>query len=111
SASVFLPQGRPPEVGEVFKNADVAWSLRQVARSGPRAFYNGTISKRVIDYLRSKGGLHTAADFSQFKAEWVTPISTTYRGWTVYEIPPNGQGIAALSMLNIMEKFPLRDWG
>lgn len=111
SAAVFLPNNRPPEVGEVFKNADVAWSLRQVAKHGAKAFYERAISKKLLPYLQSKGGLHTRDDFAKFTAEWVTPISTTYRGWTVYEIPPNGQGIAALSMLNIMENFPLRDWG
>ena len=111
SAAVFLPHDRPPEVGEVFKNPDVAWSLRQVARHGAKAFYDGAITKKILPYLQSKGGLHTAKDFSEFKGEWVTPLSTTYRGWTVYEIPPNGQGIAALSMLNIMEKFPLHEWG
>jgi gamma-glutamyltranspeptidase/glutathione hydrolase len=111
SAAVFLPDGRPPKVGEVFRNPDVAWSLRQVARNGAKAFYNGGITAKLLPYLQSKGGLHTAADFSQFNAEWVTPISTTYRGWTVYELPPNGQGIAALEMLNIMEKFTLHDWG
>jgi gamma-glutamyltranspeptidase/glutathione hydrolase len=110
SAAVFLLNDRPPEVGEVFKNPDVAWSMRQVAKHGSKAFYDGPISKKLVEYLHSKGGLHTAEDFSKFSAEWVTPISTTYRGWTVYEIPPNGQGIAALEMLNIMEKFPLHDW-
>jgi gamma-glutamyltranspeptidase/glutathione hydrolase len=111
TAAVFLPNGNVPAVGEVFKNPDVAWSLRQVAKGGARAFYHGPIGQRIVDYLRSKGGLHTVEDFSQYSAEWVTPISTTYRGWTVYELPPNGQGIAALSMLNIMENFPLREWG
>ena len=111
SAAVFLPNDKSPQVGEVFRNRDVAWSLREVAHYGARAFYNGAIGARVIPYLQSKGGLHTKDDFAQYSAEWVTPISTTYHGWTVYELPPNGQGIAALEMLNIMEKFPLREWG
>jgi gamma-glutamyltranspeptidase/glutathione hydrolase len=111
SAAVFLPDGRPPKVGEVFRNPDVARSLRDVARHGARAFYNGPIAARIVPYLQSKGGLHTSDDFAKYSAEWVTPISTTYHDWTVYELPPNGQGIAALEMLNIMEKFPLRDWG
>jgi gamma-glutamyltranspeptidase / glutathione hydrolase len=111
TAAVFLPNDRAPAVGEVFKNPDMAWSLRQVARGGARAFYNGPVSQRLVDYLHAKGSLITAEDFSEFSAEWVTPIHTSYRGWTVYEIPPNGQGIAALSMLNIMENFPLHDWG
>ena len=65
----------------------------------------------MVTFLRAQGGTHTVADFSEFQPEWVEPISTTYRGWKVYELPPNGQGIAALSMLNIMEHFPLADYG
>jgi gamma-glutamyltranspeptidase / glutathione hydrolase len=111
SAAVFLPNGSWPKVGEVFRNPDMAWSLRQVAKGGARAFYKGPITKRLLEYLRAKGGLFDDEDFAKYSAEWVKPISTTYHGWTVYEIPPNGQGIAALSMLNLMEKFPLSDWG
>lgn len=111
TAGVFLPGDRAPAVGEVFRNPEVAWSLRQIAEKGPRAFYDGPIGQRIVDYLRAKGSLLTMDDFSRYSAEWVTPISTTYHGWKVYEIPPNGQGIAALSMLNIMETFPLRQWG
>src|SRR5664279_5259585 len=65
----------------------------------------------MVKFLNAQGGTHTVDDFEQFQPEWVEPISTTYRGWTVYELPPNGQGIAALSMLNIMERFPLADYG
>ncbi len=111
TAAAFLPGGQPPGVGTLFRNPDMAWSLRQIARNGANAFYRGPISQRMVDYLRAKGSLLTAADFGDFQAEWVVPIFTTYRGWTVYEIPPNGQGIAALSMLNIMERFPLGEWG
>jgi gamma-glutamyltranspeptidase/glutathione hydrolase len=111
SSAVFLPNGKAPAVGDVFKNPDMAWSLRQVAKNGARGFYTGPIAQRLLDYLQPKGSLLTAKDFSEYSAEWVTPISTTYRGWKVYEIPPNGQGIAALEMLNILENFPLRDWG
>ena len=64
-----------------------------------------------MKFLREQGGAHTLEDFAEFEPEWVEPISTTYRGWQVYELPPNGQGVAALSMLNIMEKFPLKDYG
>jgi len=111
TSAVYLPGSRAPAVGEVFKNPDMAWSLREVAKGGARAFYGGAVAKKLVDYLAPKGSLLTAADFSEFAAEWVKPISTTYRGWTVYEIPPNGQGIAALMMLNIMENFPLGEWG
>lgn len=111
TAAVFLPNERAPAVGEVFRNPDMAWSLRQVASHGAKAFYNGSIAQRIVDYLHAKGSVLTVEDFSEFSAEWVDPIFTTYRGWTVYELPPNGQGIAALSMLNILENFPMREWG
>jgi len=107
----FLPAGRAPVVGEVFRNPDLAWSLRQVARGGRRAFYEGPVAARLLAYSRKQGGTLGADDLREFRAEWVEPISTTYRGWTVYEIPPQGQGIAALQMLNLMETFPLGEWG
>jgi gamma-glutamyltranspeptidase/glutathione hydrolase len=111
TAAVFLPDGKVPAVGQIFKNPDMAWSLRQIAKSGAKGFYDGPVAKKLLAYLQPKGSLLTAKDFSQYSAEWVTPISTIYRGWKVYEIPPNGQGIAALSMLNILENYPLREWG
>jgi gamma-glutamyltranspeptidase / glutathione hydrolase len=111
SAKVFLIDSQPPKVGDVFRLPEMAWSLRQIAKSGARAFYNGPIAQRIVDYSRGKGGVHTLEDFSKYRAQWVEPIAVDYRGWTVYEIPPNGQGIAALSMLNIMERFPLAEYG
>jgi gamma-glutamyltranspeptidase/glutathione hydrolase len=111
AARTFLPAGRAPGVGEVFRNPDLAWSLRQVARGGRRAFYAGRIAQRLLACAGAHGAPWTAADLSEFRPEWVTPLATTYRGWTVYEIPPQGQGIAALMMLNLMETFPLPEWG
>jgi gamma-glutamyltranspeptidase / glutathione hydrolase len=111
AARTFLPSGRAPRVGEVFSNPDLAWSLKQVAASGRDAFYRGEIAQRILDYSQKLGGTMTAADLADYASEWVEPISTTYRGWTVYEIPPNGQGIAALEMLNLMEQFPLSQFG
>jgi gamma-glutamyltranspeptidase/glutathione hydrolase len=111
AARTFLPGGRAPRVGEVFRNPDLAWSYRQIAMQGPEAFYKGEIARRLLNTLRQHGGTMTAADLAEFSSEWVTPISTTYRGWTIYELPPNGQGIAALMMLNIMEQFPLAEFG
>jgi len=111
SARTYLPEGRAPRVGEVFRNPDLAWSYRQIAAHGPDAFYKGEIARRLLDTLRRYGGTMTAADLAEFSSEWVEPIWTTYRGWTVYELPPNGQGIAALIMLNIMEQFPLGEFG
>jgi gamma-glutamyltranspeptidase / glutathione hydrolase len=69
------------------------------------------MTENLVKFLRAQGGAHTVEDFAEFEPEWVEPISTTYRGWQVYELPPNGQGVAALSMLNIMENFPLKDYG
>ncbi|MBV9406465.1 MAG: gamma-glutamyltransferase, partial [Acidobacteriaceae bacterium] len=107
----YLPEGFQPGVGNVFKNPALGESLRQVAAHGRDAFYNGKLTEVMVKFLDAQGGTHTAEDFADFQPEWVEPISTTYRGWTVYELPPNGQGIAALSMLNIMEHFPLASYG
>ncbi|HXW90019.1 MAG TPA: gamma-glutamyltransferase [Terriglobales bacterium] len=103
----YLPNGVAPNVGDEFKNPALANSLRQVAEHGRDAFYNGPMTETMVNFLRAQGGTHTLEDFREFQPEWVDPISTTYRGWTVYELPPNGQGIAALAMLNIMEQFPV----
>lgn len=107
SAKIYLPQDRPPKAGEVFRNPDLAWSLQQVAAHGSEAFYKGEISKRILEAIKRHGGVMTPQDLAEYSAEWVEPISTTYRDWTVYELPPNGQGLAALEMLNIMATFPL----
>lgn len=104
---VFLPGGKAPEVGEVFRNPEYAKALSLLARAGESAFYRGAIAQAIVKTSAELGGVIAPADLSQFQAEWVEPISTTYRGWTVYELPPNGQGMAALEMLNIMERFPL----
>jgi gamma-glutamyltranspeptidase/glutathione hydrolase len=111
AARTFVPDGRAPVAGGIFRNPDLAWSLEQVARSGRRAVYEGAVARRLIANARKHGAVWSAEDLRDFKPEWVRPISTTYRGWTVYEIPPQGQGIAALMMLNLMEQFPLADWG
>ena len=111
AANVFLRNGRAPATGQIFTNPDVAWSYRQIAKSGRKAFYEGEIARRILKCSMGLGGLMTAEDLAKFSAEWVEPISTTYRGWTVYELPPNGQGIAALAMLNLMENFPLEKFG
>jgi len=103
----YLPNGVAPKVGDEFKNSALANSLRQVASNGRDAFYNSPMTETMVKFLQAHGGTHTLEDFRDFQPEWVEPISTTYRGWTVYELPPNGQGIAALTMLNIMEQFPL----
>lgn len=107
----YMPGGVRAGLGDVFKNPALGESLRQVAAHGRDAFYKGRLTELMVKFLQAQGGAHTLQDFEEFQPEWVEPISTTYRGWTVYELPPNGQGIAALSMLNIMERFPLADYG
>ncbi len=103
---LYLPNGKPPAVGQVFVNHDLAKALQLVAQEGPAAFYKGEIASAILNTSQSLGGTMAADDLAEFSPEWVEPISTTYRGWTVYELPPNGQGMAALEMLNIMETVP-----
>jgi gamma-glutamyltranspeptidase / glutathione hydrolase len=110
-AETYVPNGVAPKVGDLFKNPALANSLRQVAEHGRDAYYNSAMTDTMVKFLQAQGGTHTREDFTDFQPEWVEPISTTYRGWTVYELPPNGQGIAALSMLNIMEQFPMGQYG
>ncbi len=110
-APVFLPNGKAPTTGQIFRNPDLAASLRRVAQNGRDGFYRGPVADAILKLSAERGGFMTAADLTDFQPEWVDPISTTYHGWTVYEMPPNSQGVAALSMLNIMEQFPLRQWG
>ena len=83
-------------VGELFRNPDLAHSLELVASGGRDAFYKGPIAKQIVAFSTKLGGTMTAEDLAEYSSEWVEPISTNYHGWTVYEIPPNGQGIAAL---------------
>jgi gamma-glutamyltranspeptidase/glutathione hydrolase len=111
AASTYLVQDRAPRVGEIFRNPDVAWSLKQIARHGRKAFYEGAIAERLLACSKGLGGTMNAEDLAKYSAQWVDPISTTYHGWTVYEMPPNGQGIAALIMLNLMELYPLAEYG
>lgn len=103
---VYLPGGKSPAVGQIFQNHDLAKALRLVAEQGADAFYKGEIARAIIATSRSLGGTMAADDLAEFSPEWVEPISSTYRDWTVYELPPNGQGMAALEMLNIMETSP-----
>jgi len=111
AAKTFLMDGHAPGPGEVFRNPDLANSLQLIADHGRDAFYKGPIAHAILQSSREQGGTFTADDLAEFEPEWVTPISTTYRGWTVNELPPNGIGIAALLMLNIMEQYPLSEWG
>ena len=102
---VFLPSGKAPEPGAMFSNPDVAKALRLIAEQGRDAFYKGEIAKAIVTTSASFGGTMQLDDLADFSAEWVEPVSIDYRGWKVYELPPNGQGMAALEMLNIMSTF------
>ncbi|HMD15704.1 MAG TPA: gamma-glutamyltransferase [Terriglobales bacterium] len=103
---VYLPNDKPPVVGQVFQNRDLAKALRLVAQNGAADFYKGEIARAILSTSQNLGGTMVTEDLAEFAPEWVEPISTTYRDWTVYELPPNGQGMAALEMLNIMETSP-----
>jgi len=111
ASKVYLPSDHAPRVGEVVHNPELAWSLQQIAEHGRDAFYKGEIAKKILESMRHHNGTMTAEDLASYSSEWADPISTTYRDWTVYEMPPNGQGIAALEMLNIMETFPIGQFG
>jgi gamma-glutamyltranspeptidase/glutathione hydrolase len=108
AARVYLINDQAPKVGQLFKNPDLAASLRQIASGGRDAYYKGPIATQIVEASKRHDGVMTLDDLAGYSSEWVEPISTTYRGWRVYELPPNGQGVAALEMLNIMETFPLQ---
>jgi gamma-glutamyltranspeptidase / glutathione hydrolase len=103
---VFLSEGKAPQLGARFTNPDVARALKLIAEQGRDAFYKGPIAQAIVATSSSFGGTMQLEDLAEFSGEWVEPISIDYRGWKVYELPPNVQGMAALEMLNIMETFP-----
>jgi gamma-glutamyltranspeptidase/glutathione hydrolase len=107
----FMPNGRAPGKGEVFRNPLLANTLAAIADGGRDAFYRGDIARRIETYMRANGGYLTAADLAAHRSEWVEPVSTNYRGYDVWELPPNTQGIAALQMLNILEAYDLKSMG
>jgi len=111
SRRVFLRNDKPPALGEIFQDHDLAKALRVIAQEGPNAFYRGEIAQAILRTSEALGGTMSAADLTGFAPEWVEPISVTYRGWTIYELPPNGQGMAALEMLNIMHTSPASSEG
>jgi gamma-glutamyltranspeptidase / glutathione hydrolase len=110
-AETFLIEGRAPKAGEVFKNPHVAKSFKLIAEGGRDAYYKGPIAEAIVKLSDEKGGLFTKADFADFTAEWLDPVKTNYRGYDVWELPPPGQGIAALQMLNLLEPHDLKKLG
>src|SRR6201988_784317 len=107
AAANYLIDGRAPRPGEIFRQPNLARTFRVLAAGGRDAFYKGEIARAIADYCAKSGGFISLADMAAHKSDWVEPISTTYRGYTVYEIPPNGQGLTALLTLNILEGFDL----
>jgi len=110
-AEVFMPAGKAPAKGEVFRNPRLADTYRKIAEGGRDAFYRGEIAATIERYLSENGGFLSAADLADHKSEWVEPLSSSYRGYEVWELPPNGQGIAALQMLNILEDYDIAAMG
>jgi gamma-glutamyltranspeptidase/glutathione hydrolase len=112
-ADVFMPRGRAPAVGEPFANSGLARAYELIANEGRAAFYDGAIAAAIEECVRGNGGYLGREDLRAHHSEWVEPVATTYRGWRVFELPPNGQGLAVLQMLNILEGFELGSltWG
>ncbi len=108
---VYMPGGAAPQEGDVFKNPDLALTLIEIAEGGRDAFYKGSLAQAMDQYFRRINGPLRLADFAAHKSEWVDPVSVNYRGFDIWELPPNGQGIAALQMLNILEGYDLRAMG
>ena len=111
STRVYLKQGRAPEQGEMFALPELAAAYREIAEGGRDAFYKGRIAQEIVAFSETNGGYISLRDFAEHTSDWIDPVSTTYRGHTVWELPPNGQGIAALQMLNLLEPFDLKSLG
>jgi gamma-glutamyltranspeptidase len=111
SANIFLADKRPPKAGEVLRQPQLARTYSTLAKEGRDAFYNGSLAQSITDYVQKVGGVLSMEDMRQHHSDWVEPISTSYRGYDVYEFPPNTQGITALEMLNIIEGYDLKSFG
>jgi len=108
---LWVKNGSMPAKGEIFKNPQLAKTLETIALKGREGFYEGEVANAMVDFIQSQGGFLTHEDLSSFHSEWTPPVSSNYRGYDVWELPPNGQGIAALQILNILEKFDLKKMG
>jgi gamma-glutamyltranspeptidase/glutathione hydrolase len=108
---IYMPGGAAPKTGDIFRNPNLAKSYRMIAAGGRDAFYKGEIAAAIDSYMAEQGGFLSAEDLAAHTSEWVTPVSSNYRGYDVFELPPNGQGILALQMLNILEGYDLKGMG
>lgn len=106
--STYMPGGKAPEKGDIFRNPDLAKTYRLLAEKGRDAYYKGPVAQTIAQFIQEQGGFLSTEDFAAHQSEWVEPVSVNYRGYDVWELPPNGQGIAALQMLNILEGFEFK---
>ena len=110
-SDTYMKNGSTPKKGEIFKNPFLASTLKEIAKKGRKGFYRGIIAKSISDFIENQGGFLSVDDLKSHKSNWVEPVSTNYRGYDIWELPPNGQGIAALQILNIMEGFDVKSMG
>lgn len=111
SAETYLIDGKAPQVGEVFRNPNLARTYRQIAELGRDAFYKGRIARKIVEFSEQNGGHFSLEDFASHRSDWIDPVSINYRGYEVWELPPSGQGIAVLQMLNLLEAYDLKQMG
>lgn len=110
-SEVYMPNGKAPVKGQIFKNPHLAATYEKIATGGRDAFYKGDIARTIAAYMENQGGFLSYQDLAEHSSEWVEPVSSNYRGYDVWELPPNGQGIAALQILNILEQYDIEGMG
>lgn len=110
-AEIYMPNGKAPAKGEIFKNQYLAKTLELIAKNGRDEFYKGSIAKAIDAYMKRNGGFLSYDDLAAHKSEWIEPVSSSYRGYDIWELPPNGQGIATLQILNILEQYDIKSMG
>ena len=108
---VWMPKGKTPSKGDVFKNPQLASTYKKIAITGGKDFYEGEIANEIVRFINEQGGYFSLDDLKDYSPEWIEPVSTNYRGYEVWELPPNGQGIAALQILNILENYDIQKLG
>ena len=108
---VWMPNGKTPKKGEIFINKNLAQNYKEIANTYGKSFYSGKIAENIVNTVNAQGGFFSLSDLNSFEPEWINPVSTNYRGYDVWELPPNGQGIAALQILNILESFDIESMG